>query len=148
MPAAFRTRLRPPSHPTRYCARSDAVTRLGHVHVDACVVLCETCGLKSAIDRHLQFVDPAGEYALDMVLPQSKPIGVPGGEVADVQRDPGEPRDLSHFSLREEPISDSALVEDLDGARVQAACAGANEVLAVTPFDNGNVDARQRQLAR
>ena len=28
----------------------------------------------------------------------------------------GEPRDLRHLSLREEPIGDSALIEDLDGA--------------------------------
>ena len=50
--------------------------------------------------------------------------------------------------LREEPIGDAALIEDLDGARVQTACARAGEVLAGAPFDNGNVDTRQRQFAR
>ena len=59
-----------------------------------------------------------------------------------------EVHDLIHLSLREEPIGDSALIEDLDGARVQTACARADEVLAGAPLDNGNVDARQRQLAR
>ncbi len=38
------------------------------------------------------------------------------GKVADVQADAGEPRDLSHLSLREEPIRDSTLIENLDGA--------------------------------
>ena len=70
----------------------------------------------SAVDRHRQLGDPAGQYALDVVLPQPEPIGVPRGEVADVQADPGEPPDLGHLSLREEPISDSALIENLDRA--------------------------------
>ena len=64
------------------------------------------------------------------------------------KRDRGEPRDLRHLPLREEPISDSALIEHLDGARMQTACARAGEVLAGAPLDNGDVDARQRQLAR
>src|SRR6185503_7871274 len=50
--------------------------------------------------------------------------------------------------LREEPIGDPALIEDLDGAGVQAAGARAGEVLAWAPLDDGNVDACQRQLAR
>ena len=93
MPAALRTRLRPPSHPTRYCARrrwpSDTLD------VDAGVVLREAGHLTSAIDRHRQLADPAGEYALDVVLPEPEPVGVPGGKVADVQTGAGEPRDLS-----------------------------------------------------
>ena len=51
-----------------------------------------------------------------MVLPQPEPVVVAGGKVAYVQRGPGEPRDLSHLPLREEPIGDSALIVDLDGA--------------------------------
>ena len=62
--------------------------------------------------------------------------------------DAGEPRDLGHLSLREEPVGDAALIEDLDGARVQAARARAGEVLAGAPLDDGDVDPRQRQLAR
>ena len=68
------------------------------------------------MDRHRQLADPAGEDALDVVLPQPEPVGVPGGKVADVQTDRGEPRDLGHLPLREEPIGDAALIEDLDGA--------------------------------
>jgi len=41
----------------------------------------------------------AGQDALDVVLPQPEPVGVPGGEVADVQRGPGECRDLRHLPL-------------------------------------------------
>ncbi len=73
---------------------------------------------------------------------------MPGGKVADVQRDPGELPDLGLLSLREEPIGDSALIEDLDRARVQTTCARAGEVLAGAPLDDCDVHARQRQLAR
>ena len=64
------------------------------------------------------------------------------------RRDPGEARDLRHLPFREEPIGDAALIEHLDGARVQTARARADEVLAGAPLDNGDVDARQRQFAR
>ena len=84
---------------------------------------------------------------LDSVLPQREPVGVPGGKVADVQTDPSETRDLRHLPLCKEPISDSTLIEHLDGARVQTARARTNEVLAGAPLDNSNVDARQRQFA-
>ena len=60
--------------------------------------------------------DPIGEDPLDVVLPQPEPVVVPGGKVADVQTDAGEPRDLRHLSLREEPIGDPTLIENLDGA--------------------------------
>ncbi len=89
---------------------------VGQLDVYAGVVLRETGHLQSAIDRHPQLVDPAGEYSLDVVLPQPEPVVVPGGKVADVQTDPGEPGDLGHLPRREEPISDSALIENLDGA--------------------------------
>jgi hypothetical protein len=83
---------------------------------DAGVVLREPRHFTSAIDRHRQLTNPAGQYALDVVLPQPQPVVVPGGKVADVQTDAGEPGDLSHRSLRKEPIGDSAHIENLDGA--------------------------------
>ncbi len=70
------------------------------------------------------------------------------GKSPIVQSDSGELPDLDHLSLREEPVGDSALIENLDGACVQTACARAGQVLGGAPLDNGNVDARQRQLAR
>ena len=45
----------------------------------------------------------------------SEPVVVPRGKVADVQ-DPGEDATHRPPALREEPIGDSALIEDLDGA--------------------------------
>ena len=146
MPAALRIRLRPPSHPTRYCARSDWPST--ERDVDAGIVLCEARNLNAAIDRHRQFADPPGEDALDMVLPQPEPVRVPGRKVADVQPIPREPGNLRLLPLREEPISNSTLIEDLDGARVQAARARAGELLVRAPLDNGNIDPGQRQLAR
>ena len=41
---------------------------------------------------------------------------MPGGKVADVKTGAAERRDLHHLPLREEPIGDSALIENLDGA--------------------------------
>jgi hypothetical protein len=41
----------------------------GHLDIDARVVLRDTRHLTSAMDRHRQLVDPAGQDALDMVLP-------------------------------------------------------------------------------
>ena len=89
---------------------------VGELDVDAGVVLRETGHLSAVVDRHRQLDDPAGQYPFDVVLPQPEPVVVPRGKVADVQTDAGEPRDLSHLSLREEPIGDSALIENLDGA--------------------------------
>jgi hypothetical protein len=89
---------------------------VGQLDVDAGVVLRETGHLTSAVDLHPQLADPAGQNALDVVLPQPETVVVPGGKVADVQTDPGEPRNLGHLPLRQEPIGDSALVENLNGA--------------------------------
>jgi hypothetical protein len=68
------------------------------------------------MDRHREFLDPAGEDPLDVVLPQPEPVIVPGGKIADVQTDRGEARDLGDLPLRNEPIGDPALIENLDGA--------------------------------
>ena len=89
---------------------------VGELDVDAGVVLRETGYFASAVERHPELVDPAGQDALDVVLPQPEPVVVSGGKVADVQRGAAEPRDLGHLPLREEPIGDPALIEDLDGA--------------------------------
>jgi hypothetical protein len=96
------------SRPQRLAARQ--------LDVDTGVILGETRHLASAIDRNPQLADPAGQCALDAVLPQPQTIVVPGGKVADVQWIPRELRDLSHRPLRKEPISDSTLIENLDGA--------------------------------
>ena len=121
---------------------------VGQLDVDAGAVLRETRHVTSAVDRHLQLVHPAGQDLLEAVLQQREPVGMAGGKVADVQPDPGEPRDLSRRPLREEPVGDAALIEDLDGARVQTAGARAVELLAGAPLDHGDVDPGQRQLAR
>jgi len=70
------------------------------------------------------------------------------GDLVNRRPGPGESRDLRHLPLREEPISDPPLIENLDRARVQTTCARAGDVLAGAPLDNRNVDPRQRQLAR
>jgi hypothetical protein len=50
--------------------------------------------------------------------------------------------------LREKPFGDSALIEYLDGTRVQPTRSGAGEVLVGTPLDYGDINASQSQLAR
>src|SRR6266851_7080146 len=53
---------------------------VGHRDVDAGVVLLEPGHLASAVDRHRLLVDPAGQDAFDVVLPQREPVVVPGGK--------------------------------------------------------------------
>ena len=72
---------------------------VGQRDVDAGVILRKAGHFAFAIDLHRQLVDPAGQDALDVVLPEPEPVGVPGGKVADVQRSPGERRDLHHVPL-------------------------------------------------
>src|SRR6187431_280567 len=69
-------------------------------------------------------------------------------KVADVERDHREARDLHDLALRKEALRDATLIEHLDGARMQTAGARAGDILALAPLDDGNVDARQRQLGR
>ena len=121
---------------------------LGQLDVDAGLVLRETRDLTPAIEGHRQLADPAGQDALDVVLPEAERVGVPGGEVADAESDPGELPDLDGLPLREEPVGDPALIEDLDGPWVQTTRARAGQVLAGAPLDDRDVHARQRQLSR
>ena len=156
---AARRRI-PPGEPDTGCLADQAASSVapdevprpqrpavGQLDLDAAVVLREAGDLGAVVDRHRQLGDPAGEDALDVVLPQPEPVGMPGGEVADVQPDAGESRDLGHLPFREEAIGDATLIEDLDGARMQTPCARAGEVLAGAPLDDDHVDLRQRQLA-
>ena len=69
------------------------------------------------------------------------------GKVADVQLDVGEARDRMLSTGRDEPLRDATLIEDLDGARVETAGARSVELLRDAPFDDDDVDVRQRQLA-
>jgi hypothetical protein len=98
MSADFRTTLRPPSHPDQIIRPQR--TTVGQFDIDAGAILSDTRDLTSVINRNAQFVDPAGQYALDVVLPQRKPVRVPSGKVADVQRNLRKPRDLRYLALR------------------------------------------------
>ena len=88
----------------------------GEHDVDARRVLLEAGDLPAVQDRHVELGDPARQDALNVFLPQPEAVRVARGEVADVQTDSGEPGDLGHLPFRKEPVCDSALVEDLDGA--------------------------------
>ena len=94
------------------------------------------------MDRHLELAYPAGQDVLNVVLPQPESVWMPRGKVANVQRDPGESGDLGHLPLREEPVGDSTLIKNFDGARVQTAGARAGEVLAGPALDNCDIDPR------
>jgi len=122
------------------------VPAVGQMDVDSGIVLGEADHITPAVERHRQLPDPPRQDALDAVLPQAEAVVMARGEVADVQADAGKPRNLRRLSLREKALRDSTLVEDLDGARMQAARARAGKVLARAPLDDGHVDARQRQL--
>ena len=83
-----------------------------------------------------------------MVLPQPQAVGVAGRDVADVQPDAAEGRDLRHLPLGQEAVGDPALVEHLDRPRVQPARPRAGKVLVRAPLDDRHVDPRERQLPR
>ena len=83
-----------------------------------------------------------------MALGQRQPVVVARGEIADVQLGSGETRELHRLPFRQEAIGDAALIEYLNGPRVQTAGARSIELLGGAPLDNGHVDARQGQLAR
>ncbi len=91
MPAALRTRLRPPSQPTRYASRSTPPSASATSTPSSSWTKPVTSQPRT--DRDTELVDPAGEDALDVVLPQPQRVRVAGREVADVQRDPAEARD-------------------------------------------------------
>jgi hypothetical protein len=145
MPAALRMTLRPPSHPTRNCARrrrpSESSTSTPGL------VLCEAGHLAVPDDRHLELSDPCGQDALEVVLPQRQAVVVPRWEVADVEADAGEGADLHRLSLGQEAIRDPALVEHLDRAGVHAAGARPEKLLGSAPFDDDDVSAAHHQLA-
>ena len=96
------------------------------------------------MDRHRQLANPAGQYALDVVLPQPEHVRMPGGKIAEGPGNAGEAAHARHLSFGDEAFSDSALIENLEGARVQPARARAGESLALAPLDDGDVDPGQR----
>ena len=71
---------------------------------------------------------------------------MPARKIAE--RSPSEHRDLVFLSLRDEPIGNAALIENLDGAREQPPGALTGELLIGAPLDDDRVDARQRQFTR
>ena len=91
----------------------------GQLDVDAGVVLREAHHLALAEDRHPELLDPAGQDALEVALPEREQVVVAGREVADVEEGPGVAHERMRLPRREEPFRDATLVEHLDGARVQ-----------------------------
>ena len=65
---------------------------VGQLDIDAGVVLREAHHLAATKDRNPELTDPAGQDGLEVALPERKHVVVAGGEVADVQADPGEAR--------------------------------------------------------
>jgi len=118
MPAALRMTLRPPSHPTTYCARKGPPS--DRLDVDPGVVLGKARHLTSVEDAHRQLGDPGGQDPLDLALPNPKRVRVTSREVAHVQSGPAERRDLNHLALGQKPIRDPTLIEHLDRARVKS----------------------------
>jgi hypothetical protein len=84
----------------------------GERNVDAGRVLNEACHLGVSIDRYRELLDPVGQDALDVALPQREAISVPGGEIADVEPGPGEARELGDLPFAQEALRDAALIED------------------------------------
>jgi hypothetical protein len=119
---------------------------VGERDVDATIVLAEPDDLVAHEDRHTELVDPTGEDAFEVALPQREAVVVAGGEVADVEGDVGVALDLHHLPLGEEAVDDASLVEHLQGARVQAAGPRAVELPSVASLDDDGIDPGQCQL--
>jgi hypothetical protein len=71
---------------------------------------------------------------------------MPGGEVADVEPDLRKSGQLANLAPGNEPVCHTALVEDLDGARMQTTRPCAGQGLVGASFDDGDIDSRQRQF--
>ena len=146
IPAAFRITLRPPSQPDQI-VRPDR-RAIGQRDVDAGVVLGEPCHLTFARGRHAELLDPGSQQTLGLDLREGEPVVVAGWEITDVQGDSAESLDLHRLPLSEKPIRDAALIEHLDGARVQTAGACAVGIRSGAWFNDDGIDLRQCQLSR
>jgi len=114
--------------------------------IDAGSVLRKAGDREIPQDGYAELLDPAEEYAFDVLLPQPERIGMPTRKIADVQPDAGEPGSLHLLALLEEALGNAALVEDFDRARMQPARPRADDFLVGALLDDHDVDARQRQL--
>ena len=121
---------------------------VGQLDLDAGVVLHEPDDVALANDRHPELADPVGQNGLEQALPEPEDVVVAGGEVADVQHAPGEELHRMHLPLRHETICDATLIEHLDRAGEETSGTRSVDCLVGATLDDGNVDSRQRQLAR
>jgi len=120
----------------------------GQLDVDAGAVLREAHHLTGTKGQNAELTDPVSQDALEVALPQRKEVAVAGGEVADVQEDPGVAQGRVLLPRREESPRDATLIEHLDGARVKTPGSRSVEILTGASFDDDDIDPRQRQLAR
>jgi hypothetical protein len=145
MPAVLRIRLRPPSHPTRYCAvrdwPSESVTS---TPVSSCTKPVTHVRDRSAPRVRRPRWRGCARYGF-ATAPAHKGGGWEGRWCPEGSR---RILRIHLLSLGQEAIRDSALVENLNGPRVQTAGARAGEGLTGAPLDNGEVDPGECQLAR
>ena len=119
---------------------------ISQLDVDPGAVLHEPRHLTSAVDRHPQLVDPFGEEALDVVLPQPEAVGVPRGKSLMSN---GVPANAATCAVCPSARNRSAIPRWSSTSMVRECRPPARRRgLAGAPLDNGNVDPRQRQLAR
>ena len=119
---------------------------VGQRDVDAAVVLGEPCHLTFARGRHAELLDPGSQQTFGLDLREGEPVVVAGWEITDIQGDSAESLDLHRLPLSEKPIRDAALIEHLDGARVQTAGACAVGIRTGAWFNDDGIDLRQCQL--
>ena len=121
---------------------------IGQFGLDAVVVLDEAGHVGLPVERHPELVDPAGQDRLEVLLPQRQHVGVAGREIGDIQPEPGVAEGRVRLPSLDEPIDDAALVEHLERAGMQPTRPGAVQALVRPPFDDGDIDARERQFSR
>jgi len=120
----------------------------GQLDIHAGVILSEAHHLAAARAGTPSSPTQPARMGSNRLCPQSEDIVVAGGEVADVQEDPGVAQVQMHLPRRVEPFRDATLIEHLGGAGVETPRSRSVEILTGASFDDDDVDPRQRQLAR
>lgn len=139
------------AHRTAAAVATDEVLRakhaaVGELHVEAAGRFVELREFGAAQDGDAELFHPIGQDALAGPLGNGETIGVSRRKSADVQTHAGKGHDLHRGSLGEEAPGNAALVENLDGAGMQAQRTRLDAHPVRPPLDNDSVDAGQPQF--
>ncbi len=140
-----RTDQAAPSVATHEVARAQRAAA-GEPYGHALLLLLKAAHRGGVKDANAQLGDPRRHDPLDLPLPDPERVGMPRWEIAHLEHGRAEARGLRDLSLREEALGDTALIEHLDRACVQAARPGVPEHMVGTPLEDHQIDPCEREL--